>query len=196
VLDAIDGSVQSGRMIWRSLAVGTTLFLFGCSSSSSDAGAAGGAPAGAGAGGAPTAGAGTSMGGTAAGEANAGAPSAGATAAAGASGGSAPAGAGGSGGSDDLPALDPAADARKLSDADKGVLCDWVNEKLGGYGKMFECSPSGTVMTSPSQAVCVATSFKYQCEVSVQEVTTCMIARAPSHGCDSEFDTCHRLFCQ
>jgi hypothetical protein len=179
------------------------LILFGCGSSSSDDGAGGAAAASAGKSGAPTTNAGTTSGGSSnagqanAGEANAGRADAGATSAGGTSAGGGAAGSGGavSGGSGDLPQLDPSADARKLSDSDKGVLCDWVNDKLGGYGAMFECSGM-TVMNDPSQAICISYFLNFQCEVTVQDVTTCTLARAPSHACNREFDTCHQLYCQ
>jgi hypothetical protein len=175
-------------MARRTLAVASALILFGCGSSNSEGGAAGAPAATAGQSGAPT----TSGGEANAGEASGGSPSIGGTT----GGGGAVASSGGSsGGGGDLPPLDPTADTRGLSDSDKGVLCDWMNDKMGGYGKMFTCS-SKTVMNSPSQAVCISTFFNFQCEVTVQDVATCTIARAPSHACNTEFDSCHQLFCQ
>jgi hypothetical protein len=88
------------------------------------------------------------------------------------------------------------ADVRTLSDADKGLLCDWANETLGGYGLATECAPGISVSNNPNQAACVATRFNYQCKVTVQEVRDCTLAQAPNHGCSREFDTCHQLYCQ
>jgi hypothetical protein len=195
MLDALD---CSGRvctpMIRQPLALATTLILFGCGSSNSDGGAGGATTAGAGKGGEPTTSGGAASGGaTNAGAANAGAPGIGGT---GGGGGAIAAGGAVSGESADLPSLDPTADTRKLSEGDKGVLCDWVNDKLGGYGAMFECSPGMTVMNDPTQAICVTYFLNFGCEVTVQDVTACTLARVPSHACNAEFDTCHQLFCQ
>ncbi|HET7540987.1 MAG TPA: hypothetical protein VFK05_13985 [Polyangiaceae bacterium] len=201
-------------MFRRTLAVATTLIFFGCGSSNSDGGAAGAPAGGAGKSGAPTDSAGAASGGssnagranageanageTNAGETNAGETNAGATSFGGSSAGGGTTASGGvsGGGSGDLPPLDPSADARSLSDSDKAVLCDWVNDKLGGYGAMFECSPGMTVMNDPSQAICISYFLNFRCEVTVADVTTCTLARAPSHACNAEFDTCHQLYCQ
>src|SRR6188768_2770777 len=193
-------------MTWRNFSsvAATLLFVFGCSSSNSDDGAGGTSTAAAGDSGAPTTGAGaSSVGGTDAGStagsgsttAGSGSTTAGSGSTTAGSGGVAPRGAGSSGG-EDLPPVDPAADARKLSDSDKAVLCAWMNEKLGGYGLLTVCSPSESVMTLPHQAVCAAAFFNFDCKVTVEEVETCTIARAPSHACDRNPVGCHHLFCQ
>jgi len=94
----------------------------------------------------------------------------------------------------DLPPLNANDDARKLSDGDKGLLCDWVNEKLGGYGLVTDC---GSIMKNNDrdQAQCVATRFKYNCKVTVQEVETCTLVSAPSHACNTDFPECHPIYC-
>ena len=74
-------------------------------------------------------------------------------------------------------------------------MCDWLNDKLGGYGATFDCSTK-TVMNLPSQAPLHLHILEFSVCVSVQDVTTCTIARAPSHACNVEFDICHRLYCQ
>jgi hypothetical protein len=188
-------------MTWRNLPIAgaTLLCIFGCSSSKSDDGAGGATTAAGRDSGAPTTGAGaSSVGGTNSAGATAGSSStsAGGGSTTAGSGGVTSGGAGSSGGGGDLPPVDPTADARKLSDGDKAVLCDWMNEKLGGYGLMTECSPSFSVMNLPNQAVCIASFFNFDCNVTVQEVETCTIARAPSHACDGDPVGCHHLFCQ
>jgi hypothetical protein len=175
------------------------LFVVGCSSSNSDDGVGGAGAAAAGRSGAATADAGAnSVGGADGGNTASGgsAITAGSSHTTAGSGGSASGGGGGSGGSGDLPAVDPAADARKLSDADKALLCDWMNEKLGGYGLMTMCSEAESVMNLPNQAVCVASFFNFDCKVTVEEVENCTLARAPSHACDRNPPACHHLFCQ
>jgi hypothetical protein len=113
-------------------------------------------------------------------------------------GGAGASGAGPSGGSStgnaDFPQLNLTDDARKLNDADKGLLCDWINETLGGYGVATDC---GTIMTSNDrdQAQCVETRFRYNCKVTVQEVRDCTLATAPSHACNTDFQECHALRC-
>jgi hypothetical protein len=94
----------------------------------------------------------------------------------------------------DFPSLNLTDDARKLSDEDKGLLCDWVNDTLGGYGLATNC---GTIITSNDrdQAQCVQTRFRYNCKVTVQEVKDCTLATAPSHACNTDFQECHALRC-
>jgi hypothetical protein len=168
---------------------GVTFFpALGCSSSSSDGGSAAGGGSesgsdhgkggnGGGAGAQPVGGGVSGAGGTSGGGSGAGGTSVG-------------------GNLGSLPALDPSADVRTLSAGDKGVLCDWLNETLGGYGLVTTCAPGMTVSNNPNQSVCVATSLGFQCKVTVQDVETCLLAQAPSHGCDRETSSCHQLNCQ
>lgn len=156
------------RFIW---VISCVAFLpaLGCSSSSGASGGAAGAQA---VGGGGTGAGGTSAGGSGAGGTNAG------------------------GSAGNLPALDPTADVRALGAADKGVLCDWMNETLGGYGLMTTCAPGMTVSNTPNQSVCVAATLGFQCKVTVQDVETCILAQVTSHGCDQETSACHQLNCQ
>jgi hypothetical protein len=178
----------------------TALALVGCSDEKPEA-SQGGAT---GAGGEPTNGSpagGASSGagglegraGASSGAAGAAPPSAGGG---GANGGASSGGSGTAGltGEGDFPPLDLADDARTLSEADKGLLCDWVNETLGGYGLATDCGP---IMRSNDrdQALCVQTRFKYNCKVTVQEVKDCTLATAPSHACNTDFQECHPLRC-
>ncbi len=112
----------------------------------------------------------------------------------GAAGAAAGASSGGSTGNGDFPVLNLMDDARKLNDADKGLLCDWINETLGGYDVATDC---GTIITSNDrdQAQCVETRFRYNCKVTVQEVRDCTLATAPSHACSTDFQECHALYC-
>ncbi len=106
-------------------------------------------------------------------------------------------GTGGSGGSADsgnFPPLQPMDDVRKLSAGDKGLLCDWVNETLGGYALSSNCGPS-SVRNDDDQAQCVATRFTFNCKVTVEELRDCTLAMAPSHGCSTDFPECHPLSC-
>jgi hypothetical protein len=183
------------RFSWMVACV--TLFpTFGCSSSSPDsANSVQGGAAGVNGG---VAGAQTVGGGGPGGSGTGGTSSAGSSAG-GAAGGTSGSGTGGTsagGNAGNVPALDPTADVRTLSADDKGVLCDWMNETLGGYGLMTTCAPGMTVSNNPNQSVCVATSLGFQCKVTVQDVETCIQAQAPSHGCDRETSACHQLNCQ
>jgi hypothetical protein len=187
---------MKGQSLPVFLALSTALALVGCSDDKPQAseggasGAGGGASSGAATGGASSGASGL------AGRAGASSGAAGA-APAGAGGGGASTGGSGTAGSTDqgdFPPLNLADDARKLSDADKGLLCDWVNETLGGYGLATDC---GSIMTSNDrdQAQCVQTRFKYNCKVTVQEVKDCTLATAPSHACNTDFQECHPLRC-
>ena len=70
-----------------------------------------------------------------------------------------------------------------------------MNETLGGYGLSTDCGAATTVSNDDDQAQCVATRFKYNCKVTVQEVKACTLATAPSHACNRDFQECHALFC-
>jgi hypothetical protein len=140
------------------------------------------------AGGSSAARAGSGVGGSGGGAASAGGTSGAGTSGAGTSG----AGTSGAGG---FPSLNLTDDARKLSDADKGLLCDWINETLGGYATTTDCG--GAIMKSNDRdrAQCVMTRFRYNCKVTVQEVRECTLASAPSHGCNTDFQECHPIYC-
>jgi hypothetical protein len=148
-------------------------------------GAAGAANGGTAVGGSSTPTAGSSTGGTSTGGTSTGGTSTGGTST------------GGSGGSPDngnFPPLQPMDDVRKLSAGDKGLLCDWVNETLGGYALSTNCGPS-SVRNDDTQAQCVATRYTFNCKVTVQELKDCTLATAPSHGCSTDFPECHPLSC-
>ena len=105
--------------------------------------------------------------------------------------------AGKSGGSsnDGFPAIELDADIRSMTAADKALLCDWVNSKLGGYDVSTPCG-NGTVASDKDQAECLATRFRYQCKVTPAQVRACTLDEAPTHACNSDFPTCAPLVCQ
>src|SRR4029079_1426833 len=43
-----------------------------------------------------------------------------------------------------------------LTDAEKGLLCDWTNAKLGGYGMSVDCGGGLSLDAEASQADCIA----------------------------------------
>src|SRR6185436_9396560 len=82
------------------------------------------------------------------------------------------------------PMLDSSEDIAALSDADKGALCDWISAEYGGYGAVTECKGGmGSVINYTDRAECV-TSLHYNCVVAVAQLETCVMARAPTLGCD------------
>jgi len=87
------------------------------------------------------------------------------------------------------------ADIRMLASADKALLCDWVNGKLGGYNVSSPCG-NGTVASDKDQAQCLVTRFRYQCKVTPADLRECTLAEAPDHACTTAFPACQRLACQ
>jgi hypothetical protein len=92
-------------------------------------------------------------------------------------------------------ALDPSADVRTLSDGALAQFCDWVNETLGGYGRVANCG-GNTVQVDIDQAACVRAGFHLRCAVSVAQYQTCVLAQVPSMGCNLPYESCHPLVCQ
>jgi hypothetical protein len=160
----------------------------GASGAGGKPGAAGAANGGASVGGSSTPAAGNSTGGTSTGGTSTGGTGTGGTS------GTSTGGSGGSADSGNFPPLQPMDDVRKLSAGDKGLLCDWVNETLGGYALSTNCGPS-SVRNDDDQAQCVATRFTFNCKVTVEELRDCTLAMAPSHGCSTDFPECHPLSC-
>ncbi len=123
----------------------------------------------------------------------------GAGGAAGASGsaGNAQGSAGKSGGTsnDGFPAVALDADIRTMTESDKGLLCDWINATLGGYGVATPCG-NGSVSNDRDQAQCLATRFRYQCKVTPAQVRACTLDEAPDHACTIDFPSCSPLVCQ
>jgi hypothetical protein len=98
-------------------------------------------------------------------------------------------------GSPGLPAIDPATPLDSLTNAQRAMLCDWMNAALGGYGAMIDCGISMR-QNYLDQASCVATAFMYRCPVTVGQYETCISAQEPDHACSFPFDQCHPLTCQ
>lgn len=92
-------------------------------------------------------------------------------------------------------ALDPSADIRTLSDGALAQFCDWINETLGGYGRVSDCG-GNTVQVDADQAACVSAGFHPRCAVSVAQYQTCVLAQVPSMGCNLPYESCHPLVCQ
>jgi hypothetical protein len=83
----------------------------------------------------------------------------------------------------------------ELTDDQRGLLCDWMNEQLGGYGQATDCGGGILVQNAADQQECLTTSFGFRCDVTVAELEQCVIARAPSHGCIFVASACRPLLC-
>ncbi len=90
-----------------------------------------------------------------------------------------------------LPAIDPNTNALDLTDAERKELCDWENAELGGYGASTDCGGTGVIITNEAnQAQCVAAQFTSTCMMTVAQFEACILAKAPSQGCNSNFTLC------
>ena len=85
-------------------------------------------------------------------------------------------------------------DIQTVSAEQKGKLCDWMNEQLGGYGMSFACKGAGSVTTAKDQAECIAGVFTGRCVLSLEQFVTCVRALAPEHTCNAEYNTCLPLY--
>lgn len=95
-----------------------------------------------------------------------------------------------------LPPIDPTKNLLDLTPEEKGLLCDWSQELLGGYGKVSQCEGGGTAQNFADKATCVAAGFRYLCMlVTVGDVESCTQAQVPSHGCDKPMAGCHAIYC-
>jgi len=94
-----------------------------------------------------------------------------------------------------LPAIDPNTPIDNLSDAQKGQLCDWETNELGGYGFTMDCGNSISIANPKTQAECISTQLKFNCTVTVGQLETCTLAMAPSHGCIAPNAECRPLGC-
>jgi hypothetical protein len=63
--------------------------------------------------------------------------------------------AGGNGGGSDSSGLPKNATLGSLTTAQAGILCDWENDKQGGYGRTMVCSDGSQETTDPDHASCV-----------------------------------------
>jgi hypothetical protein len=94
-----------------------------------------------------------------------------------------------------LPPLDPTALISSLNDMQRGELCDWEFAKLGGYGKVTQCTGEAVSLQNPAnQAACIKNALTFNCLVTVGDVETCTLARAPTDGCDSP-PACDPVYC-
>jgi hypothetical protein len=84
-----------------------------------------------------------------------------------------------------LPPISPSTPLVDLTAAQKGELCDWVNNSLGGYGHITYCDAAVPMENATSQAVCIAGMFFDPCPwITVGQYEACILAKLPSGGCD------------
>jgi hypothetical protein len=62
---------------------------------------------------------------------------------------------GGNGGGSNSSGVPSSATLASLTTAQATTLCDWENEKQGGYGRTVSCSDGSQQTTDPNQATCV-----------------------------------------
>ena len=90
-----------------------------------------------------------------------------------------------------LPPIDPNLNAQDLTDAQRKELCDWENAELGGYGASTDCGGTGVIlMNDANQAACLAAQFTSKCMMTVAQFEACTLAKAPSKGCNSNYNLC------
>jgi hypothetical protein len=77
-----------------------------------------------------------------------------------------------------------------LTDAEKAAICDWTNNKLGGYGMSKDCGNGLTIDADASQAECVA-SAPTSCAATVGQAEACANAMTCSNLIPNE---CAPLF--
>jgi hypothetical protein len=93
------------------------------------------------------------------------------------------------------PSIDPSTPFVNLSSSQLAQICDWQEALLGGYGAVIPCT-SGNTDNFADQAQCVeALTFSPGgCTMTVGEYETCVLARAPSKGCDYPEPQCTKYF--
>ena len=94
-----------------------------------------------------------------------------------------------------LPTIDPNLAVETLTDAQKGELCDWMMQELGGYGSSYDCGGGVSNSTPADQAACIK-ALVYRCSVTVGQVETCYLAAAPTRGCVFVRAHCYWLYCE
>jgi hypothetical protein len=94
-----------------------------------------------------------------------------------------------SGCSDDSKSTDVSLDDNQklstLTDAQIGALCDWSNDKQGGYGSETKCSDGSSVSAQKDQAACKAEDGPTlkNCDQTVATYKACTLKIA-MHECD------------
>jgi hypothetical protein len=74
--------------------------------------------------------------------------------------------------------VDPAKKIGSLSPTEKGKLCDWSTNWLGGYGARLDCG--GMTLSLPKdQAACVEEWRPSTCDVTVAQYEACTKVDAP-----------------
>jgi hypothetical protein len=89
---------------------------------------------------------------------------------------------GGSGGGAGTSGVDPSKKLITLTDAEKGMLCDWMVARAGSYGNPGTCDRTQPTATSPfltydDQAACIADArdpTDVQCQATVGQLETCV----------------------
>jgi len=94
---------------------------------------------------------------------------------------------------DGLFGITPQTDIQTVSDSQKAQLCDWMNEQLGGYGMSYTCG-GATVYNNTDQAQCVKNVFTGVCVLALEKFVACVLALAPTHGCNTQYDLCYPLY--
>ena len=86
---------------------------------------------------------------------------------------------------------------RALDSAQKGTLCDWYAEKMGGYGATHVCADMSSVEVVKDQSTCVAAALDFPCPtITVANFEECTLAQVPSGGCMLPDEQCHWLSCR
>lgn len=75
-------------------------------------------------------------------------------------------------GTDSGSGVDGSKSLADLSDAEKGAICDWVANALGGYGQVYACDGSDVSIAKSDRAACVA-SIPPACSATVAQVENC-----------------------
>jgi len=79
---------------------------------------------------------------------------------------------GGGGGGNGASGVPSSKRLDSLTDAEKALLCDWTNAKLGGYGMSVDCGGGLSLDADASQAECVAEWYT-SCSATVAQGEAC-----------------------
>jgi hypothetical protein len=74
------------------------------------------------------------------------------------------------------PDIDASARLVDLSMTEQATLCDWIAQRVGGYGRAFHCVQVDVSPTAPNQAACISQLAAFtapDCATTVAQFTTC-----------------------
>jgi hypothetical protein len=91
------------------------------------------------------------------------------------------------------PPIDPSTTVPELTAAQKGDLCDWLTNLLGGYGSTITCPATVTIQNYANQSQCEAVVFRSGCMYTVAQLEACIEAEAPSMGCSVPASLCQQV---